>query len=74
MTIPASTFDVTPFLTQNEGQHFDRKSLLHGPPEAKKLLERKEVRDQVARWVAGFANAAGRVLIPELTHPGQKNH
>jgi ATP-dependent DNA helicase RecG len=63
MTSPASTFDVTPFLTQDEGQHFDRKSLFHGPPDAKKPRVRKEVRDQVARWVAGFANAEGGVLI-----------
>jgi ATP-dependent DNA helicase RecG len=63
MTNMPSTFDVTPFLTQDEGQHFDRKSLFHGPPEAKKPRARKEVRDQVARWVAGFANAEGGVLI-----------
>ena len=25
-------FDVSPFLSQDEGQHFDRKSLLHGSP------------------------------------------
>lgn len=63
MTGQPSTFDVTPFLRQDEGQHFDRKSLFHGPPEAKKPRDRKEVRDQVARWVAGFANAEGGVLI-----------
>lgn len=56
-------FDVTPFLHQDEGQHFDRKSLFHGPPDAKEPRKRKEVRDQVARWVAGFANAEGGVLI-----------
>ena len=63
MTGPAAGFDVTPFLHQDEGQHFDRKSLFHGPPEAKKPRDRKEVRDQVARYVAGFANAEGGVLI-----------
>ncbi len=63
MTAPGLGFDVTPFLHQDEGQHFDRKSLFHGPPEAKKPRDRKEVRDQVARWVAGFANAEGGVLI-----------
>jgi ATP-dependent DNA helicase RecG len=57
------TLGVTPFLHQDEGQHFDRKSLFHGPPEAKKPRDRKEVRDQVARYVAGFANAEGGVLI-----------
>ncbi|MCP9832144.1 putative DNA binding domain-containing protein [Synechococcus sp. HJ21-Hayes] len=63
MTAPGLGFDVTPFLHQDEGQHFDRKSLFHGPPEAKKPRDRKEVRDQVARYVAGFANAEGGVLI-----------
>jgi ATP-dependent DNA helicase RecG len=63
MTALGLGFDVTPFLHQDEGQHFDRKSLFHGPPEAKKPRDRKEVRDQVARWVAGFANAEGGVLI-----------
>jgi ATP-dependent DNA helicase RecG len=63
MTAPELGFDVTPFLHQDEGQHFDRKSLFHGPPESKKPRDRKEVRDQVARWVAGFANAEGGVLI-----------
>jgi ATP-dependent DNA helicase RecG len=63
MTAPGLGFDVTPFLHQDEEQHFDRKSLFHGPPEAKKPRDRKEVRDQVARWVAGFANAEGGVLI-----------
>jgi len=63
MTSSPVTFDVTPFLTQDEGQHFERKSLFHGPPEAKKPRDRREVRDQVARWVAGFANAEGGVLI-----------
>ncbi|MFM8275705.1 MAG: ATP-binding protein [Cyanobium sp.] len=63
MTAPGLGFDVTPFLHQDEGQHFDRKSLFHGPPDAKKPRDRKEVRDQVARYVASFANAEGGVLI-----------
>lgn len=63
MTAPGLGFDMTPFLHQDEGQHFDRKSLFHGPSEAKKPRDRKEVRDQVARYVAGFANAEGGVLI-----------
>jgi len=56
-------FDVTPFLTQDEGQHFDRKSLFHGPPEQKRQRDRRELRDQVAEYVAAFANAEGGVLI-----------
>jgi len=56
-------FDVSPFLSQDEGQHFDRKSLFHGPPGEKKPRDRRAVRDEVARYVAGFANAEGGVLI-----------
>ena len=56
-------FDVSPFLSQDEGQHFDRKSLVHGPPGEKQPRDRREVRDQVARYVAGFANSEGGVLI-----------
>jgi ATP-dependent DNA helicase RecG len=61
MSIPR--FDVTPFLNQDEGQHYDRKSMYTGPDGAKRPRDRKEVRDQVAEYVAGFANAEGGVLI-----------
>jgi ATP-dependent DNA helicase RecG len=63
MTGQGPRFDVKPFLNQDEGQHFDRKSLFHGPPGEKQPRDRREVRDQVARYVAGFANAEGGVLM-----------
>lgn len=56
-------FDITPFLHQDEGQHFDRKSLFEGPKGAKRSRARREVRDQVAEQVAGFANAEGGILV-----------
>ena len=56
-------FDVTPFLTQVEGQHFDRKSMLEGPPDAKRARDRREMRRQAAEYVAAFANADGGVLL-----------
>ena len=56
-------FDITPFLDQDEGQHFDRKSLYEGEDGAKRSRNRRAVRDQVAEYVAGFANAEGGVLI-----------
>lgn len=62
-TGPEPLFDVAPFLSQEEGQHFDRKSLVYGPPGEKQPRGRREVRDQVARYVAGFANAEGGVLM-----------
>jgi len=63
MTRAAPTFDVTPFLDQDEGQHFDRKSLFDGEPGKKKPRERRTVRDQVVEYVSAFANAEGGVLI-----------
>lgn len=56
-------FDITPFLHQDEGQHFDRKSLFEGLDGAKRSRDRRAVRDQVAEYVAGFANAEGGVLV-----------
>ena len=56
-------FDITPFLTHDEGQHFDRKSLYEGPPRRKRPRNRRAVRDQVAEYVAAFANADGGVLV-----------
>ena len=55
-------FDITPFLDQDEGQHYDRKSLYEGPAGRKKQRGRRAVRDQVAEYVAAFANADGGVL------------
>ncbi|MXX41141.1 MAG: hypothetical protein F4Z85_24330 [Gemmatimonadetes bacterium] len=40
-------FDITPFLDQDEGQHFDRKSLFEGARGTKQLRDRRAVRDQV---------------------------
>ena len=56
-------FDITPFLDQDEGQHFDRKSLYEEEDGAKRSRNRRAVRDQIAEYVAGFANAEGGVLI-----------
>ena len=56
-------FDITPFLDQDEGQHFERKSLFEGLPGAKKARDRRLVRDEVAENVAAFANAEGGVLV-----------
>ena len=56
-------FDITPFLDQDEGQHFERKSLFQGPQGAKKARSRRAIRDEVAENVAAFANAEGGVLV-----------
>jgi ATP-dependent DNA helicase RecG len=46
-------------IVSEEGQYFDRKSLLEGPLEGKRPRDRKAVRDEVAKYVAAFANADG---------------
>ena len=68
--MPDQRFDITPFLSQDEGQHFDRKSMFRGPPGAKKPRGRREVREQVAEYVAAFANADGGVLVLGIEDDG----
>ena len=68
--MPDRRFDITPFLSQDEGQHFDRKSMFEGPPGAKKPRGRREVREQVAEYVAAFANADGGVLVLGMEDDG----
>ena len=63
-------FDITPFLTQAEGQHFDRKSMFEGPPGAKRPRKRGKVREQAAEYVAAFANADGGVLVLGIEDDG----
>lgn len=46
-----------------EGQYFDRKSLLEGPSGSKRARDRRTVRDQIAEYVAAFANADGGTLV-----------
>ena len=74
MTAPR--LDIAPFLNQDEGQHFERKSLFKGPEEAKRPRNRRCVRDDVAENVAAFANAEGGILIlgieDDLTITGHK--
>lgn len=50
-------------IATDEGQYHDLKSLLAGPPGQKRPRDRREVRDQIAEQVAGFANADGGVAI-----------
>ncbi len=74
MTTPR--FDITPFLGQDEGQHFERKSLFEGP-ERTKSRPRRAIRDDVAKNVAAFANAEGGILVlgiedEDLTITGHK--
>ena len=66
----ARHLDLAPYLHQEEGQYFDRKSLWHGRPDQKAPRDRRDVRDQIAEYVAAFANADGGVLILGIEDDG----
>lgn len=55
--------DLSRLLAQPEGQYFDRKSLWHGPRDQPRPRDRRRVRDQIATYVAAFANADGGALV-----------
>ena len=55
--------DLAVLLAQDEGQYLDRKSLWEGPPTARRARDRRSVRDEIAEYVAAFANAEGGVLV-----------
>jgi ATP-dependent DNA helicase RecG len=58
------------YLERDEGLLLDFKSLWHGPRERPVIRERREVRDQIAKFVAAFANAEGGVLILRVEDDG----
>ena len=65
-----SRFDIQPFLRQKEGQHFERKSMWHGPAGKKRPRDRQKVREEAAEYVAAFANADGGVLLLGIEDDG----
>ena len=67
----APTYDLDRLLAQDEGQYFERKSLWEGPPGSKTLRDRREVRDEIAENVAGFANADGGTLVMGVENDGR---
>ena len=50
-------------IASEEGQYFERKSLFTGVPGSKRPRDPKEVRKQIAEYVAAFANADGGTLV-----------
>ena len=55
--------EIRELLNRDEGQFLDRKSLWDQRPGERRLLERRIVRDYIAKYVAAFANAEGGDLI-----------
>ena len=62
--------DLSRLLAQPEGQYFDRKSLWHGPRDQPRPRDRRRVRDQIATYVAAFANADGGALVMGVEDDG----
>ena len=58
-----SEAEVRDYLGRDEGLYLDFKSLWDRSSSEPKLRDRREVRDQIAKYVAAFANAEGGVLI-----------
>ena len=63
--------DLARLLSQPEGQYFDRKSLWHGPRDDSRPRKRDEVRDEIAEYVAAFANADGGTLVLGVEDDGE---
>jgi ATP-dependent DNA helicase RecG len=61
--MPITEAKLRELIASDEGQYHDRKSLFEGPPGRKRTRDRREVRDQIAEQVAGFANADGGVVV-----------
>jgi len=61
--VPISDERLRELIATDEGQYHDLKSLLDGPPGQKGPRDRRDVRDQIAEQVAGFANADGGLAI-----------
>ena len=65
------SFDINPFLTQSEGQTYDRKSLFEGVPGKKQSRKIRAVRNQVAKYVSAFTNADGGLLVLGIEDNGE---
>jgi len=61
--VPISDARLRELIATDEGQYHDLKSMYEGPPGQKRVRDRRDVRDQIAEQVAGFANADGGVVI-----------
>src|SRR2546426_11778526 len=61
--VPISDERLRELIATDEGQYHDLKSLFEGAPGQKRPRDRREVRDQIADQVAGFANADGGIAI-----------
>jgi predicted HTH transcriptional regulator len=62
--------DLARLLALPEGQYFERKSLWHGSPQQRQTRDRREVRNQIAVYVAAFANADGGTLVMGVEDDG----
>ncbi|MDB5972606.1 MAG: hypothetical protein JWQ90_5056 [Hydrocarboniphaga sp.] len=69
MSQPA--FDLTPFLHQDEGQHFDRKFLYEGREGTKRARDRRKLRDRSLLDLHPHGANSYYTLPPPLSTPAQ---
>lgn len=62
--------DLSSLIAQGEGQYLEFKSALHGPPGDKRHRPADEIRDDIAKTVAAFANADGGTLLVGVEDDG----
>lgn len=62
--------DLASLLNQPEGQYFECKSLWEGPRDQCRPRNKRNVRDQIAEYVAAFANADGGTLVCGIEDDG----
>ncbi|MBI5364610.1 MAG: putative DNA binding domain-containing protein [Planctomycetes bacterium] len=64
------TLDPDRLLKAQEGPYFERKSAWEGTPDKKRKRAFKDLRDEIAEYVAGFANSDGGTLVVGIEDDG----
>jgi ATP-dependent DNA helicase RecG len=67
---PPSADDLHRWTTTPEGQFFERKSAVHGPSQAKRARNARDIAWDVAETLAAMANADGGELVVGLEDDG----
>ncbi len=68
-----SELEVRSLLLREEGQFLEFKSLWDQSGDQRRVLDRRQVRDEIAEQVAAFANADGGILLLGVEDDGSAN-